>query len=223
MMPYLKKHLFWICTIAAFCLAPVAQAELSAFEKLVAEREAERAAAREATAKQPVLTQDEVNRLALAIPQIQTTLEELDLPELNKEQSKKMSMAALSGNPTVTMGKLLGDTEAFKTLDQQATKAGYEGFSHYAAHFDIAYGVLTAGQWINMARSMVRPGEEKPEPISNLWAYIHDAANPAAEREKLSAQLDEMLPRFGTKRENAEVIYKNFATLKPLVAPESEK
>jgi len=147
-------------------------------------------------------------------------LEQLDLPELTEEQSKQMSVASMSGTPTVTMAKLLTGTPALATLDQQAVKTGYQGFAHYGEHFDVAFGVLTAQQWILMARNLTRPGEEKPEPIENLWEFISDNTNPAAEREKLSTQLDEMLPRFGTKRANAEVIYSNYEKLKPLVTPE---
>jgi len=204
----------WAFSLVALCLSPVAHAELGFFEKIKAKREAERLAA----ANQPVLTQAEVDRLAATIPLVQSTLEQLDLPELSEEQSKKMSIASLSGNPTVTMASLLEGTEARATLDQQAKKSGYDGFDHYARHFDVAYGVINAGNWILMARNIVKPGEEKPEPIDDLWAFIEDETKPAAEREKLSTQLDEMLPKFGTNRQNAEIIYRNMATLKPLVS-----
>jgi len=212
------KSLFWVFATAAFCSLPAAHAE-TAFEKLVAKKAAERAARQAAVDKQSVLTKADVDRLVIAIPKIQNTVERLDLPALNEEQSKQMSLAAMNGNPTATMAKLLGDTAALSELDRESTEAGYRNYTHYAEHFDIAFGVLSAESWILMARGMVREGEEKPQPIDNLWIYILDESKPAAEREKLSTQLDEMLPRFGTKRENAEMIYRNYDDLKPLVIP----
>jgi len=61
------KRRLWACAVATVLMSAAIQAEPSLFEKLVAKREAERAAAQEATAKQPVLTQAEVDRLIIAI------------------------------------------------------------------------------------------------------------------------------------------------------------
>ena len=213
------KGLLWAYAAAAICTSQVAHAEKTEFEKLVEQRALERAAKQARVDNQPVLNQADVDRLLIAIPKINNTVKQLDLPAPNEEQIKQMNIAAAGGNPTATMANILGGTSALSELDQESAEMGYQNYAHYAEHFDIAFAVLSAEGWVLMARDMVRDGEEKPQPIDNLWSYILDESNPASEREKLRTQLNEILPRSGAKPQNAEIIYRNYDALKPLVAP----
>jgi len=144
---------------------------------------------------------------------------QLDIPQPNEEQIKQMNIAAANGNPTATMANILGGTAALSELDKESAEMGYQNYAHYAEHYDIAFAVLSAESWVLFARDTVRDGEEKPQPIDNLWNYIHDESNPASEREKLKTQLNEILPGSGAKPQNAEIIYSNYDALKPLVFP----
>jgi len=196
-------------------LGPSAHADVSALKELLKKSKAEAPAATASTA----LTQKHIDQLLPAVPAFQDVIKEIEAPEPSKAQEKEMMFATMEGRPFSAVGTLFEHSAHMTSLDTQAKTLGYTGYANYAERADAVMKVLTAEQWILAARNITRDGEPKPEPISNLWLYIDDQSKDAAERKKLSGQLDEMLAKLGSTPADAEQVYNNIDAIRAVFQP----
>lgn len=194
--------------------SPAAHADVASLKKLLAEANAKR----EQVLPTAPLTQKEIEQLITAVPKIQAALEQLDPPEPDQQQRRKLGVAAMRGRPNSAQAKLLGGTETGAALDTEASKLDYSDYAHYADRADAVMKVLSAESWILAARDIGR--EEKAAPIPNLWLHIHDPQVDPAERDKLSSQLDQMLEKMRSRRQDAELVYANIDAMRRLFQPE---
>lgn len=158
------------------------------------------------------LTSEDIHKLIIAAPVMQQTMKQLNPPKPDQSYRSELLEATFAGRIHSKVAGLLQGSKYLDALDSKAKEYGYSKYMEYAHHADSASAVMLIDSFVRTSYKFKHPDLE----FENLWEHMHNPSTPEQNRIKLQGWMDEMLEKRHLSRQSTELVYRQFAELKPL-------